>query len=195
MLATGRGDGDGRRSRRDRDDDDRGRARRSDGDRREDGRGAPGAMTLSSSSFDEGGMIPDHFAYNGRNVSPALRWSGVPNAARSLVLIVDDPDAMNFTHWIVYNIPPSLNGLPAGLDAGHQVPRMPGVNQGTNDGPGNLGYYGPEPPPGETHTYRFTLHALDTDINVGPGPDREKIDEMIRGHVIATVVLTGKYGR
>jgi hypothetical protein len=154
-----------------------------------------GGMTLWSTAFDHGEAIPAKHSYNGDNVSPALRWSNVPSGTKSLVLIVDDPDANGFTHWLVYNIPPTATGLKEDVPAGETLSDPAGAMQGTSDGPGDKGYCGMDPPPNETHHYHFTLYALDTTIDVGPGPDKEKLSHMIEGHELAKTTLIGTYKR
>src|SRR6266536_6614208 len=111
-------------------------------------------MKITSSAFQEGSDIPSKFSRDGGNVNPPLRLEGAPTNAKSLVLIVDDPDAPGglFTHWLVWNIDPKTTEI-----AENSVPK--GALQGTNDFPGR-GYDGPQPPSG-THRYYFKIFALD----------------------------------
>lgn len=153
-----------------------------------------GGLALSSAAFSHNGAIPAKYGFqSGHEPSPPLEWSGVPEGTKSLVLIVDDPDAGGFTHWLVYNVPPSAGGLKEGIPKGHGVADPAGAMQGTPDGPGQPAYVGMDPPPGETHHYHFTLYALDTTLNLGPGPDKEKLQHMIAGHVLDKVTLIGTY--
>ena len=147
---------------------------------------AASSISITSPAFQAGGDIPAKFTCNGTNVSPELQISGVPNEAKSLVLIVDDPDAPRslFTHWIVWNIDPKMtqvaeNSAPAG-----------GV-QGTNDF-GKRNYGGPCPPFG-THRYFFKIFALDTKLELKPGARRAELDAAMRGHILAQGELMGRY--
>jgi Raf kinase inhibitor-like YbhB/YbcL family protein len=147
-----------------------------------------GKMKISSPAFQEGGTIPEKFSKNGQNVSPELRIEGAPAAAKSLALIVDDPDAPVglFTHWLVWNIDPKTTEI-----AENSVPK--GALQGTNDFPGR-GYDGPQPPSG-THRYYFKIFALDRVLDLKSGAKRREVDAAIRGHVIAQGELMGRYSK
>jgi len=148
----------------------------------------PGEIWVTSPDFADGASIPRRFTCQGQNISPALAIADVPTSAKSLVLIVDDPDAPSgtFTHWLVWNIPPGTKKLPAG-----QPP--PGALQGTNDF-GSVGYSGPCPPSG-THNYRFYICALNTLLNLPSKASRLAIDDAIRGHIIAMGTLMGHYAK
>lgn len=147
-------------------------------------------MRLSSSAFENGGTIPDRYSRDDRNVSPPLSWRDVPPGARSLALVVDDPDAPGgtFVHWLIYDIPASVTELPEGQSADGNAN---GARQGRNDF-GETGYGGPRPPSG-THHYRFHLYALDTEPRIPEGADRSQLDEAIRDHVVGIAELTGCY--
>jgi Raf kinase inhibitor-like YbhB/YbcL family protein len=147
---------------------------------------AASSISITSPAIQAGGDIPAKFTCNGTNVSPELQIGGVPNEAKSLVLIVDDPDAPRglFTHWIVWNIDPKTtrvaeNSAPAG-----------GI-QGTNDF-GKRNYGGPCPPSG-THRYFFKIFALDTKPDLKPSARRAELDAAMRGHVLAQGELMGRY--
>jgi len=151
--------------------------------------GAGGAkMKISSPAFQEGGTIPEKFSKNGQNVNPELRIEGAPAEAKSLVLIVDDPDAPVglFTHWLVWNIDPKTTEI-----AESSVPR--GALQGTNDFPGG-GYDGPQPPSG-THRYYFKIFAVDQTLDLKSGAKRREVDAAMRGHVIAQGEWMGRYSK
>jgi len=151
--------------------------------------GAGGAkMKISSPAFQEGGTIPEKFSKNGQNVNPELRIEGAPAEAKSLVLIVDDPDAPVglFTHWLVWNIDPKTAEI-----AENSVPK--GALQGMNDYP-NLGYGGPQPPSG-THRYYFKIFAVDRTLDLKSGAKRRDVDAAMRGHVIAQGELMGRYSK
>ena len=144
-------------------------------------------MKISSPAFQEGGTIPEEFSKNGQNVNPELRIEGAPAEAKSLVLIVDDPDAPVglFTHWLIWNISPQTNSVAEGS--------APKGMQGTNDF-GKLGYRGPCPPPG-THRYSFKIFALDRELDLRSGAKRSQVDAAMKGHVIAQGELVGRYAR
>jgi Raf kinase inhibitor-like YbhB/YbcL family protein len=147
---------------------------------------AASSISITSSSFQAGGDIPAKFTCDGTNVSPALQIGGVPNEAKSLVLIVDDPDAPRglFTHWIIWNIDPKTTRV-----AENSAPAA-GV-QGTNDF-GKRNYGGPCPPSG-THRYFFKIFALDTKLELKPNAHRAELDAAMRGHVLAQGELMGRY--
>jgi Raf kinase inhibitor-like YbhB/YbcL family protein len=143
-------------------------------------------MKVTSSVFKEGGMIPDKFSKDGQNLNPPLKIEGTPADAKSLLLIMDDPDAPVglFTHWLVWNIDPKTTEVAEG-----SVPS--GAVQGTNDYP-NIGYGGPQPPSG-THRYYFKIFALDRLLDLESGAKRKEVDEAMRGHVVGQGELMGRY--
>jgi Raf kinase inhibitor-like YbhB/YbcL family protein len=144
-------------------------------------------MKITSSAFQQGGNMPSKFSCDGSNTSPPLQISDVPTEAKSLVLIVDDPDAPSglFTHWAVWNISPQTTTIGEG-----STPK--GV-QGTNDF-GKSGYGGPCPPSG-THRYYFKVFALDRELDLPVGAKRSHLESAIKGHVIAQGELMGRYSR
>jgi Raf kinase inhibitor-like YbhB/YbcL family protein len=153
------------------------------------------ALTLKSSAFDHGGEIPSEYTCEGEDVSPPLVWTGVPETARSLVLIIDDPDApdpkapkMTWVHWVVFNIPPDVSGLPKGIEPA-KFP--PGMAEGLNDWQ-RTGYGGPCPPIGR-HRYFHKLYALDTVLEGMNSPTKAKVEAAMKGHVIAETALIGTY--
>ena len=153
------------------------------------------ALTLSSPAFAAGGEIPELFTCEGRDLSPALEWTGVPEGAKSLVLIVDDPDApdpkapkMTWVHWVLYNLPPPTQGLAQAV-AARDLPA--GTRQGTNDWK-RTGYGGPCPPIGR-HRYFFKLYALDKLLPALPRPTKAALEQAMRGHVLAQAELVGTY--
>jgi hypothetical protein len=150
-------------------------------------------VRVSSSAFQEGGMIPSRYTCDGADVSPPLTWSQLPPAAESLALVCDDPDAPmgTWVHWVVYGLPATLGGLPENLP-GHARLANGGV-QGRNDFR-KLGYGGPCPPSG-THRYYFRLYVLDTEVNLEPGATKHQLLKAIRGHILAEGELMGKYSR
>jgi Raf kinase inhibitor-like YbhB/YbcL family protein len=155
-------------------------------------------IRLKSAAFDDQGQVPRNHTCDGEDLSPPLAWAGVPEEARSLVLICEDPDAPmgTWSHWVLYDLPPTLRELRGGMPkeasvtvgAGGEVAR-----QGTNDF-GKIGYGGPCPP-GGTHHYVFQLYALDAQPQIVDGARRADVLKAIQGHVLASGKLVGKYGR
>jgi hypothetical protein len=144
-------------------------------------------MKITSSVFQEGANIPSKFSCDSANTSPPLQIADVPAGAKSLALIVDDPDAPSglFTHWAVWNISPQINAIAEGN-------ATKGV-QGTNDF-GKSGYGGPCPPSG-THRYYFKIFALDRELDLPVGAKRSQLDAAMKGHVVAQGELMGRYSR
>ena len=163
-------------------------------------------IKLRSSAFTDGGMIPETFTCDGPNHSPPLAWSGVPDSARSLVLICDDPDAPRGTwsHWVAFNLPIQLKGLKEGVPTDEKIPRavMEGsppagedleAKQGKNDF-GKTGYGGPCPPSG-THRYFFRIYALNSKLKLDSSATRAEVLKGIEGCILAEGRLMGKYER
>ena len=146
-------------------------------------------MKLVSSNFESGKEIPRRHSKDGGNASPALAWSGIPDHARSLALVMDDPDAPRgtFVHWLLCGLSPESDGLPEG--AGSSPPD--GARSGRN-GFGETGYGGPKPPSG-THRYFFHLYALDKELDLPQGFDRQKMESAMREHILATAELFGVF--
>ncbi len=148
-------------------------------------------MRITSTAFQPGGAIPEKYSKDGGNISPPLEWTGVPREARSLALIVDDPDAPGgvFAHWLLYGMPIATDRLEEDLP--HKATLFSGIHQGLN-GYGVLGYGGPQPPSG-THRYIFHLYALDFEPELPPGIDLETLQNAIEGHVIDKAELIGTF--
>jgi len=147
---------------------------------------AASSISVTTPAFQAGGDVAAKFTCNGANVNPELRINGVPSEAKSLVLIVDDPDAPRglFTHWIVWNIDPKAT------DIGENSAPAGGI-QGTNDF-GKRNYGGPCPPSG-THRYFFKIYALDTKLDLKPSARRAELDAAMRGHTLAQGELMARY--
>jgi len=150
-------------------------------------------MELSSSAFAPRGKIPRRYTCEGEDLAPPLQWSGVPERAASLVLIVDDPDAPDpaapqrtWVHWVLYDISPAASGLPEG---GRPLPA--GTREGLNDW-NRRGYGGPCPPIGR-HRYFFKLYALDKALPALPRPTKAAVEQVMHGHVLAQAELVGTY--
>jgi Raf kinase inhibitor-like YbhB/YbcL family protein len=151
-------------------------------------------MQLTSPAFQEGQPIPKQYTGDGKDVSPPLRWDGVPGGTQSLALICDDPDAPRGTwvHWVLFNLPADARELPEAVPAKGVGPQ--GSRQGTNDFR-KLGYGGPAPPPGKPHRYFFKLYALDTVLDLKEGATKQDLVKAMEGHVLAEGQLMGKFGR
>jgi Raf kinase inhibitor-like YbhB/YbcL family protein len=145
-----------------------------------------GNLTLSSPAFRDREDIPAKHTCQGDDTSPGLRIGGVPEGARSLVLIVDDPDAPmgTFDHWVVWDIPAGTASIPE-----DSVPQ--GAVQGRN-GAGTNQYVGPCPPSGK-HRYFFKLYALDTSLGLGGSSGKADVERAMEGHVLARAQLVGLY--
>jgi hypothetical protein len=152
-------------------------------------------LTLTSPSFAPGGELPSACTCEGEDRSPELRWSGVPDGAVSLALIVDDPDAPDpaapqrtWVHWVLYDIPPSDPGL---REDARRYGLPSGAREGKNDW-GNVGYGGPCPPKGR-HRYFHKLYALDTLLGDRGALTKAELEKAMKGHVLERVELVGTY--
>ncbi len=155
------------------------------------------ALTITSPAFAHNGEIPKKYTCDGDDLSPDLAWTGVPEGTKSLVLIVDDPDApdpaapqMTWVHWVLYNIPPDATALseavaPTALPAG--------TREGLNDWK-RTGYGGPCPPIGR-HRYFHKLYALDTVLPDLGRPSKAKLEKAMEGHILEQAELIGIYKR
>lgn len=149
---------------------------------------------LKTSAFQPEGNIPSRFTCEGENVSPAIAWTGAPQGTKSFALVVHDPDAPKrggYTHWVVFNIPASVSQIPENAPKQAQLPG--GGTQGRNDD-GGAGYTGPCPPSG-THRYYFRLYALDQQLSLKDGADKEALEKALKGHVLGEAEIMGKYKR
>jgi Raf kinase inhibitor-like YbhB/YbcL family protein len=152
-------------------------------------------FSITSSAFAAGASIPSAYTCEGRNTSPPLAWSGVPLAAKSLALVMDDPDAPDpaapkrvFVHWVLYDLPPTSTGLPPAVNS-RALPA--GTREGTNDW-NRAGYGGPCPPVGR-HRYFFKLYALDVVLPDLHGPTKRQLEAAMAGHVLAQAEVIGTY--
>ncbi len=153
------------------------------------------SLKLTSKAFADGATIPAQHTCDGANVSPPLAWNEAPASAKSLALVVDDPDAPGgtYTHWLVYNLPPNAKELNEATTAQTTLPGD--AQQGSNDF-GNAAYGGPCPPPGDAaHRYRFTLYALNNTLDLPVHPQRDQLRRAMLGHIIDHGELTGRYQR
>lgn len=157
-----------------------------------------GTLALSSKAFASGASIPAMYTCDGAEASPPLAWSGVPEGTKSFALLMDDPDIPqvfkdrnnidSFDHWVLFNIPSTISGIPEGLDAGTVG----------KSGAGSNAYVGPCPPkeyePSE-HRYVFRLYALDSELALSPSATKADVLSAMKGHILETAELLGKYKR
>jgi len=153
------------------------------------------SLTITSSAFEQQKEIPSKYTCEGRDISPPLSWSGAPEATKSFVLIVDDPDApdpkaplMTWVHWVLYNLPSSAEGLPEAVSSS-DLPK--GTREGLNDWK-RTEYGGPCPPIGR-HRYFHKLYALDTVLPDLGKPTKAQLEKAMQGHVLASAELIGTY--
>jgi Raf kinase inhibitor-like YbhB/YbcL family protein len=147
---------------------------------------APAAIEVRSAAFAAGAAIPVRFTCKGSNVPPPLSWSGLPAGTASVALVMDDPDAVGgtFTHWVVFNLPPTTAGIEGG-----SLP--PGATQAANSG-GQAGYIGPCPPSG-THHYRFTVYAEQRRLELQEGAALPQALRTIKANAVASGLLSGLF--
>ncbi|HJU71497.1 MAG TPA: YbhB/YbcL family Raf kinase inhibitor-like protein [Paucimonas sp.] len=155
------------------------------------------SFSLASTAFNPNGNMPAIYTCDGDDLSPPLSWIGVPSAAKSLALIMDDPDAPDpaapqrtWVHWVLYDIPPSATELPQAVKP-QDLPQ--GTRAALNDWK-RTGYGGPCPPIGR-HRYFFKLYALDTVLPDLGKPAKAQLEEAMRGHILAKAELVGLYQR
>jgi Raf kinase inhibitor-like YbhB/YbcL family protein len=150
-------------------------------------------MKLTSTAFQDGGMIPAKYTCDGTNVSPPLEWSGEPQTTKTLALICDDPDApaKTWVHWVVFDLPAGRTSLPENVPPQDTI--AGGGKQGTNDFK-KIGFGGPCPPSG-THRYFFKIYALDTELNLDRKTTKEQLLEGSKDHILAQGELMGRYKR
>lgn len=151
------------------------------------------SIKVLSSAFQNGEFIPAKYTCDGANISPPLSWSGIPEGAKTLALIADDPDAHGhtFVHLVIYNIPAHQKELPEGVTPTRNIPEE--VLMGTNDF-GHIGYGGPCPPPG-THRYFFKLYALNSAIHLEAGATKDQLLKAMEKHLLGQGELMGRYKR
>lgn len=155
-------------------------------------------ITMKSEVFESGRRIPTRHTGDGQDLSPPLSWSAVPEGTKELALIVDDPDAPTrepWVHWVLYKIPADATALAEGIPSKPTLTDPKGAIQGKNTG-NQIGYKGPAPPPGHgTHHYYFRLYALDAELDLQPGIDKNALLKSMAGHILAEGELVGTYER
>ena len=148
-------------------------------------------LQLASSSFADGDDLPQRMTCDGAGDSPEMHWGAPPAAARSFALVMNDPDApIDFTHWLVYNIPANARALPEGASNRRALPQ--GAEEGTNSF-GRTGYGGPCPPEGKMHHYVFRLYALDSKLDLPLAASKNEMESAIAGHILAEGRIVGTY--
>lgn len=155
-------------------------------------------LSLTSPAFKDGELIPTLHTCEGKDPSPELNWTGAPAGTKSFALVMDDPDAPAglWVHWVLYDIPASRTGLPAGVPKDGRV--LDGAKHGASWGVetfSRTGYGGPCPPPGKPHRYVFTLYALDRALGLPPGKTAAELARAMKGRILATAKLTGVFER
>ena len=155
-------------------------------------------LKLESSAFSEGQAIPRQYSGEGEDISPPLSWSGVPEGVKELAMIVDDPDAPTpkpWVHWVIYKIPVGVVGFSEGMATTAELSNPAGARQGRNTA-GKIGYHGPMPPPGHgVHHYHFKLYALDVELDLVAGAEKEALLAAMKGQIVAQAELMGTYQR
>ena len=158
----------------------------------------PMTITIKSPAFAHNAAIPKKFTGDGEDVSPELSWSGVPDNAKELALICDDPDAPTpepWVHWVIYKIPVKTTKLPENVAKTETLKDPAGAVQGKNSW-SKLGYGGPAPPRGHgVHHYHFKVYALDAPLTASAGPDKQGLLAAMKGHILAQGELIGTYQR
>ena len=164
-------------------------------------------MNITSRAFSDGSPIPNKYTGVDADISPPLGWADIPDSAKSLALICDDPDAPSaakprpegpWVHWVIYNIPANVRELPEAVERKPKPSVPAGAIQGKNDfDRDNIGYRGPMPPVGSgPHRYIFVLYALDRELNLDPQlADKARLLEAMQGCVLSTATLTGTFER
>jgi Raf kinase inhibitor-like YbhB/YbcL family protein len=150
-------------------------------------------LKVTSSAFEEGGLIPPKYTCDGADVSVPLKWENLPEATKSIALISDDPDAPmgTWVHWVLFNLPGETKELAENIPPDKTLPS--GARQGTNDFR-KIGYGGPCPP-GGTHRYFFKVYALDGQIDLPAGATKQELLKAMQDHILGQGQLIGKYKR
>jgi hypothetical protein len=147
-------------------------------------------LKVTSPAFKEGAMIPGEYTCTGRNISPALKWEGLPEGCVSIAIVMDDPDAPGGTwlHWLIWNIDPAPGEIPKALDAA-SIGAVVGKNSWRK------AEYGGPCPPGGTHRYRFKVYALGAQVDLEAGSGKRKLMKAIKDITLAEFTLTGRYSK
>jgi hypothetical protein len=160
----------------------------------------PQTIIVESPTMTTGELMPREYTPDGRNISPPITWRNLPAGTRQIAVLCEDHGAGNpppWVHWVIYNIPATATGLPAGLPIYADAPMPPeltGATQGHN-GWNRAIYRGPAPQPERVHHYNFVVYALDTELNLPPGLNRAALMESIEGHIIGKGEMVPFYER
>jgi Raf kinase inhibitor-like YbhB/YbcL family protein len=161
----------------------------------------PATLTVTSPTLKANETVPVDHTADGKNYSPAINWTGAPANTKQFALVHDDPDVVfggqTFVHWVVYRIPATAKGLPAELPMDAVLtapPEIAGTIQGLS-GFKRTGYRGPAPPQGKPHHYTWTVYALDAELPLEPGLNRNQLMEAMKGHIIGQGSLVAIYER
>lgn len=158
-------------------------------------------LLISSTAFEADGKIAQQYTGDGQDLSPPLRWEGVPAGTQELALICEDPDAPTATpwvHWVLYRLAPTVTELPEGLSAASRLEQPVAAFQGRNSWSTGrtIGYRGPAPPPRHgLHHYHFRLYALDHETKLQPGVDKAALMYALRDHILEQAEIVGTYER
>lgn len=158
------------------------------------------SITVKSPAFEHNGYIPDKYTCSGADISPALKWEGVPAGAKSLAIVMADPDASpgTWVHWVLFDIPSAAGGLPENVAKIEVLPdgSKHGLAWGVNEGDfSRIGYYGPCPPSGKPHRYFYKVYALDTMLGLPAGISKNALMDAMKDHLLAQGELVGLYKR
>ena len=160
----------------------------------------PQSIMVTSPALKSGEPIPRDYTADGKNISPPIAWTNAPAGTREFAVIMDDPDVpmpQPFVHWVIYKIPATAKGLPENIpiDAATPMPaEIAGAVQGVSGFRRPI-YRGPAPPAGKVHNYHFTVYALDANLDLQPGLNKQQLLEAIKGHVIGQGELVATYER
>ena len=158
-------------------------------------------ITIRSPAFAPGAVIPKDHTGDGKDLSPPLAWEGLPEGTKELALVCDDPDAPTpepWVHWLLYKLSPTVTELAADIPTGARLETPVRACQGRNSWSSGrtIGYRGPAPPPGHgVHHYHFKLYALDCELNVNPGLDKDTLLKALDRHILGQAELVGTYQR
>jgi len=153
-------------------------------------------MKINCSKFNDKERIPKKYTCDGKDISPPLEISDIPEEAKYISIIMDDPDAPGgtFDHWIIWNIPADMNKIPEKVPADEKVSSLERAPQGKN-GFGEIGYRGPCPPSGPEHKYHFKAFAVSKKIDLNPGISKSDLENKMEDKIIEKDSIIGTYGR
>lgn len=153
-------------------------------------------MKIICSEFKDMEEIPKDYTCDGKDISPPLEISDVPEEAECITIVMDDPDAPGgtFDHWIIWNIPTEIDKIPENVPTDEKVSSLGEAPQGKN-GFGEIGYRGPCPPSGPDHEYHFKVYAISEKIDLNPGISKDDLENKMENKIIEKDSIVGTYGR